>query len=182
MLARWLRRTAKHAARADPLNWRREALLCDRVESVRDRLLEIAWLLENSTDPDPGAVAELHKLLKDGCESPSTTATSTSPNHPRRCITSAQRSRPASTAAASGPSPSTIERVWRHTMTPPFGAKPCPAWNAGVSQLTVWTMRSGLARAPFYLIQKRRSSAPVGRHRSPPTAQLPSTAGCRSLG
>jgi hypothetical protein len=70
MLARWLRRTAKRAARRDPLDRRREALLCDRVRSVRDQLLAIASLLEHSTDPDPRPVAELHKLLRDGCESP----------------------------------------------------------------------------------------------------------------
>jgi hypothetical protein len=70
MLARWLRRTAKRAARADPLDRRREALPCDRVRSVSGQLLEIASLLERSTDPDPRPAAELHKLLKDGCESP----------------------------------------------------------------------------------------------------------------
>jgi hypothetical protein len=70
MLARWLRRTAKRAARGDPLDRRSEALLCDRVRSVREQLLDIARLLERSTDPAPRAVAELHKLLRDGCESP----------------------------------------------------------------------------------------------------------------
>ena len=70
MLARWLRRTAKRAARTDPLHRHHEVLLCDRVRRVRDQLLDIAWLLEHSTDPDPRPVSELHKLLKDGCESP----------------------------------------------------------------------------------------------------------------
>jgi hypothetical protein len=69
-LVRWLRRTAKRAARTDPVDRRRETLLCDRVSSVRERLLDIAWLLERGTDPDPRSVAELHKLLSDGCESP----------------------------------------------------------------------------------------------------------------
>lgn len=70
MLARWLRRTAKRAARTDPLDRNHEALLCDRVRSVSGELIEIAWLLECSTDPDPRPMAELHKLLQDGCESP----------------------------------------------------------------------------------------------------------------
>jgi len=70
MLARWLRRTAKRAARTDPLDRHHEALLCDRVRSVSGELIEIAWLLECSTDPDPRPMAELHKLLQDGCESP----------------------------------------------------------------------------------------------------------------
>jgi hypothetical protein len=70
MLARWLRRTAKRAAVGGPLDPRHEALQCDRVRSVREQLLDIAWLLERSNDPDPRPVAELHTLLKDGCESP----------------------------------------------------------------------------------------------------------------
>lgn len=70
MLARWLRRTAKRATRTDALEGRREPLLCHRVRNVSGQLLEIAWLLERSTDPDPRPVAELHTLLKDGCESP----------------------------------------------------------------------------------------------------------------
>jgi hypothetical protein len=70
VLARWLRRTAKRAARTNPLAERREALLCDRVRRVREQLLDIAWLLERATDPDPRYVAELHNLLRDGCESP----------------------------------------------------------------------------------------------------------------
>ena len=44
--------------------------MCDRVRCVREQLLDIAWLLEESMDPDPRPVAELHKLLRDGCESP----------------------------------------------------------------------------------------------------------------
>jgi hypothetical protein len=70
MLARWLRRTAKRAASVDPVDQRREALLCDRVRRVREQLLDIAWLLERMGDPDPRPVAELHKHLRDGCESP----------------------------------------------------------------------------------------------------------------
>jgi hypothetical protein len=69
-LTKWLRRTAKRAARPDPLDRRREALLCDRVASVHAQLLDIAWLLERCPDPDARAVAELRKLLRDGCESP----------------------------------------------------------------------------------------------------------------
>jgi hypothetical protein len=37
---------------------------------VSGQLLEIASLLERSTDPDPRPAAELHKPLKDGSESP----------------------------------------------------------------------------------------------------------------
>ncbi len=44
-------------------------LLPDRVGLVRADLLEIAELLEQSPDPDPRCVTELHRLLTDGCES-----------------------------------------------------------------------------------------------------------------
>src|SRR5690349_5118137 len=47
-----------------------EVLLPDRVAFVRTDLLEIAELLEQSPDPDPRCVTELHRLLTDGCESP----------------------------------------------------------------------------------------------------------------
>lgn len=70
MIARWLRRTAKHTQAPHPLVRRRETLLHDRVRSVREQLLELAWLLDRCTRPDPRPVAELHKLLRDGCESP----------------------------------------------------------------------------------------------------------------
>jgi hypothetical protein len=47
-----------------------EPLLFDRVEMVRDRLLNIADVLETSPLPDPRALAMLEWLLSDGCTSP----------------------------------------------------------------------------------------------------------------
>ena len=45
-------------------------LLHDRVAAVREDLLEIATTLERAPAPDPVGVAELQRLLADGCESP----------------------------------------------------------------------------------------------------------------
>jgi hypothetical protein len=45
-------------------------LLCDRVVAVRTDLLEIADLLEGADDPHPSCVADLERLLRDGCSSP----------------------------------------------------------------------------------------------------------------
>jgi hypothetical protein len=98
MLARWLQRTEKRGGRGDPLDRHHEALLCDRVRSVRRQLLGIALLLERSTEPDPRAVAELHALLSDGYESPSATQPSTSPNYARCCITAQHSSQRAAAA------------------------------------------------------------------------------------
>jgi hypothetical protein len=71
ILTRWLRRTANHAVDPHPVSRPRELLLSDRVAAVRGELLEIAGMLERAKDPaDPRSVAELHKLLSDGCESP----------------------------------------------------------------------------------------------------------------
>lgn len=70
MLARWVRRTANRAVDPHPVSRRHELLLCDRVAAARGELLEIAGLLEHAVDPDPRCVAELHRLLSDGCESP----------------------------------------------------------------------------------------------------------------
>jgi hypothetical protein len=70
VLARWLRRTANRKFGRDPISRRRELLLCDRVAAVRTDLLELAVVLERQEDPDPRCVAELRKLLSDGCESP----------------------------------------------------------------------------------------------------------------
>lgn len=47
-----------------------EVLLADRLPPVRDDLLEIAALLEQTSRPNPGCVATLRRLLTDGCESP----------------------------------------------------------------------------------------------------------------
>jgi hypothetical protein len=70
MLARWLRRTANRAVDPHPVSRRRELLLSDRGAAVRGELLDIAGMLERAKDPDPRCVAELHRLLSDGCESP----------------------------------------------------------------------------------------------------------------
>ncbi len=45
-------------------------LLGERAALVRGELLEVAALLEAAADPDPGVVAELYRLLTDGCSSP----------------------------------------------------------------------------------------------------------------
>ena len=45
-------------------------LLLDRVATVRPELLELADALERCGDPDPAAVADLRRLLTDGCQSP----------------------------------------------------------------------------------------------------------------
>ncbi len=63
---RWVARRAGTGARRR----RFELLLCDRAAAVRSDLLEIAALLEVTADPDPACVADLHKLLTDGCASP----------------------------------------------------------------------------------------------------------------
>jgi hypothetical protein len=70
MLTRRLRRTANRAVDAHPVSRRRELLLSDRVAAVRGELLEIAGLLERAKDTDPRSVADLYKLLSDGCDSP----------------------------------------------------------------------------------------------------------------
>ena len=70
MLVRWVRRTANRAVDPHPVSRWRELVLCDRVAAVRGELLEIAGLLEHAVDPDPRSVAELHRLLCDGCDSP----------------------------------------------------------------------------------------------------------------
>ena len=69
--------------------------------------------------PSPRPVAEFHKLLKDGCAIPTEqTPTSTSPRYARRCVTSAQHSRPASTAAASGRSLQPSKSMEAHDESP----------------------------------------------------------------
>jgi hypothetical protein len=66
VLAQSLRRTARDANDRDPLRRRRDVLLHYRAAAVRTDLLEIAALLERAHDPDPGCVAALHQLLRDG--------------------------------------------------------------------------------------------------------------------
>ena len=70
VVARWLRRTARHSQQPHPLTRRRETLLHYRVAVVRSELLEIAAILEHTPDVDPACIGELHVLLADGCDSP----------------------------------------------------------------------------------------------------------------
>jgi hypothetical protein len=65
-----LRRLAHRRTSRDVARQRFEVLLDDRVQLVRDDLLEVAALLERASDPDPKCVRALHRLLTDGCESP----------------------------------------------------------------------------------------------------------------
>jgi hypothetical protein len=69
-LVGWLRLTARRRRRPQTGRYRCDLLLEDRVAGVRADLLEIAAMLEWAGDPDPTCVAELHRLLRDGCESP----------------------------------------------------------------------------------------------------------------
>lgn len=65
ILVEGLRRAAK---RTDARRW--QVLLRNRAAAVRTDLLEIAATLERAEEPDANCVAELKKLLTDGCESP----------------------------------------------------------------------------------------------------------------
>jgi len=69
-LVRALRELARRSSPGDAPRRRFEVLLYERVALVRDELLEIAVLLERETQPDPGCVVALHRLLTDGCASP----------------------------------------------------------------------------------------------------------------
>jgi hypothetical protein len=69
-LVHWLRRTAAETRRYDPIRQRYVALRYDRICAVWADLLEIATILEQVSDPDPGCVAELRNLLSNGCDSP----------------------------------------------------------------------------------------------------------------
>ena len=69
-LVRWLRRAAAHTTDRGPRRRRFVVLLPDRVAAVRGDLLEVADLLETTAAPDPACVADLYRLLSDGCESP----------------------------------------------------------------------------------------------------------------
>lgn len=69
-LVEWLRRVAAHTVDRDPMRRRFQVLLPDRVASVRADLLEVADLLETTDAPDPACVADLNRLLSDGCQSP----------------------------------------------------------------------------------------------------------------
>lgn len=65
-----LRRLAAHTIDRDPMRRRFDVLLPDRVAVVRADLLDVADLLETAEAPDPACVADLHRLLSDGCQSP----------------------------------------------------------------------------------------------------------------
>jgi hypothetical protein len=69
-LARWLRRTANATERPHALSRTPEPLLRYRAAAVRSDLLEIAAIVEHTTNPDPRCVAELRDLLANGCDSP----------------------------------------------------------------------------------------------------------------
>jgi transposase len=69
-LARSLRKLANRPRPREAARRRFEVLLEDRLALVRADLLEIAALLERSSEPDPWCMTALHRLLTDGCESP----------------------------------------------------------------------------------------------------------------
>jgi hypothetical protein len=69
-LARWLRRTACHFRYDDPVCGGTRHVLTERVQAVRDDLLELADLLEQIDNPDVEAMAELRMVLSDGGSSP----------------------------------------------------------------------------------------------------------------
>ncbi len=91
-LLKWLRRTANHTDRSH--RFRRHALLSDRAAGVRSELLQIAAMLEHTHDPNPTSVIELHQLLTDHSNSPSTTPIFTSQSSAQPCTTCAQDSLP----------------------------------------------------------------------------------------
>jgi len=69
-LAGDLRRVADRGLHRGRARRRFEVLLLDRVAAVRPDLLELADSLDRCDDPDPPAVADLRRLLTDGCRSP----------------------------------------------------------------------------------------------------------------
>jgi hypothetical protein len=60
---------ARHAA-TRARGRRHELLLVSRAAAVRPELLEVAALVRWAPDPDPECIAELHALLRSGCDSP----------------------------------------------------------------------------------------------------------------
>jgi hypothetical protein len=70
IIARSLRRVVKLANDRDPIRCRHDALLHDRAAAVVPDLLAIAALIECAPDPDPDCLAEIHRLLAHGCDSP----------------------------------------------------------------------------------------------------------------
>lgn len=69
-LVGWLRLTATRRRHRNAGRYRGTVLLYDRLDAIRIDLLHIASLLELADDPDPDCVAELNRLLRDGCDSP----------------------------------------------------------------------------------------------------------------
>jgi hypothetical protein len=69
-LVGWLRLTAQRRRHTDSGRYRCTVLLYDRLDAIRADLLQIAAMLECADDPDPECVAELNRLLRDGCDSP----------------------------------------------------------------------------------------------------------------
>ena len=69
-LAASLRRAADRGQQRDRAGRKFDVLLLDRVAAVRPELLELADSLERSREPNPAAVADLRRLLTDGCRSP----------------------------------------------------------------------------------------------------------------
>jgi hypothetical protein len=70
VIVQWLRRTANHTGHARPRSRTQEPLLRYRIAAVRADMLEIAAALERAHDPDPSSIADLHRLLASGCDSP----------------------------------------------------------------------------------------------------------------
>jgi hypothetical protein len=69
-LVGWLRLTATRRPHRNTGRYRGTVLLFDRLDAIRTDLLHIASMLESADDPDPVCVAELNRLLRDGCDSP----------------------------------------------------------------------------------------------------------------
>jgi hypothetical protein len=70
VIVHWLRRTASRTEEPHPITRRRQPLLHYRAAVVQTELLEIAAALERAQNPAPAAVATLHELLANGCDSP----------------------------------------------------------------------------------------------------------------
>jgi hypothetical protein len=68
-IAQRVRRLAGASPERDPVRRRYVLLLIDRGEDVRDELLEVADLIEQAAVADPSCLAEVRRLLTDGCDS-----------------------------------------------------------------------------------------------------------------
>jgi hypothetical protein len=67
---RTLAASVRWAAGCSRPSSRYSVLLDDRIARVRGELFELARMLEEADDPDPGWVRAIHALMTDGCESP----------------------------------------------------------------------------------------------------------------